>query len=740
MRNKSFSPALILVLCALCLNKPDAFSQTIMPLTDNMDIPSNSNIKLQTGTYHFGDAVKDGVIRIVNKENITIDGDSVEVTGADYAGFLICIENSRNITIKNFSSVSTYYYAVSAKNSSELNLDNNDFSYNKKDTSGWIQIWGEHAEALGGGVLMYRCGNSELFDNRMVQQNDGIAMYECDSISVHDNLLNWNCGFGIRMNFCNYCNIRDNDCSHVNRITDPSDCAAILLIASTNNRIEHNDFSYSGDGVFLSQQNHTDTPCHNFFGYNNCSYSPHNAIEATFADYNTFKGNSCNYSHYGFWLGYSSHCTLIDNEMIGNLQSGIAVNKGYSNTFQSNAIRENPFGIELWEGDKIAPYEEQDSRDYLITDNLIEGNVFGISSIVTEHLITKNNIFSRNKEDIYLEDKPVNDSITGNIFKSPTLYHIRSTSTEPVYAVNNTYIPMIDSLIHNRIVGNITWMPYNRTDEPKVQETPPCDMAERPGVWTIYADPGYGKRAEETLEWDYSNTKVGAASIRMYTPRGWDVGLNYRPGEDSLALWNLSENDTLSFYVKTLNLSSYGYQGFTIRVGNTSQGYYQYTGAAGLLNNAKNSWKRYRIPLKGNSSFTRTIVGNMSLSNVNYVEFRADTWDYGYTIWFDGVQFKACTPTGIDDTPVSTNFNSGCYPNPFSDKTTIWFDLPESGPVKLAIFDLTGRCITSLIDQTMPAGRHEKVFSKGKMHPGIYFYRLQTGKRLVTGKIVTSDE
>ncbi|MDD4646357.1 MAG: T9SS type A sorting domain-containing protein, partial [Bacteroidales bacterium] len=401
---------------------------------------------------------------------------------------------------------------------------------------------------------------------------------------------------------------------------------------------------------------------------------------------------------------------------------------------------ENPYGIELWEGDKIAPYEEQDSRDYLIIDNLIEGNVLGISSIVTEHLVARNNIFSRNKEDIYLADKPVNDTITGNIFKSPTLYHIRSTSTELVNAVNNTYIPMIDSLIHNRIVGNVNWMPYNRTDEPRVQEAPPCDMAERPGVWTIYADPGYGKRADETLEWDYSNAKVGAASVKMYTPRGWDVGLNYRPGEDSLALWNLSENDTLSFYVKTLNLSSYGYQGFTIRIGNTSQGYYQYTGAAALLNNAKNSWKRYRIPLKGNSSFTRTVVGNMSLSNVNYVEFRADTWDYGYTIWLDGVQFKACTPTGIDDTPVTATFGSGCYPNPFSDKTTFWFDLPENGPVKLAIFDLTGRCITSLIDQTMPAGRYEKVFSRGKMHPGIYFYRLQTGKRLVTGKIVTSDE
>jgi hypothetical protein len=33
----------------------------------------------------------------------------------------------------------------------------------------------------------------------MTQQNDGVALYECDNITVNDNIVNWNCGFGIRM-------------------------------------------------------------------------------------------------------------------------------------------------------------------------------------------------------------------------------------------------------------------------------------------------------------------------------------------------------------------------------------------------------------------------------------------------------------------------------------------------------------------------------------------------------------
>jgi hypothetical protein len=353
--------------------------------------------------------------------------------------------------------------------------------------------------------------------------------------------------------------------------------------------------------------------------------------------------------------------------------------------------------------------------------------------------VVTNNTFSRNKEDIYLEGQSDQDTITGNIFRSPTLFHIHNNSNDPVEAIRNSYVPMIDSLIRIRLSGNVNWLPYTWADQPKIQTTPPCDMAERPGIWTIYADPGYGHRRDETLEWDYSDKKVGAASIKMYTPRGWDVGLNYRPGEDSLAVWNLTESDTLSFWVKTIKQPSYGFQAFHIRIGNTNQGYYEYTGQTSALNNANKVWKRYRIPIRGNSSFPRTIVGNMSLNNVNYVEFRADTWDFGYTLWLDGVQFKPCEPTGIEDQPVISRLASGCYPNPFTDETTIWFDLPELGPVNVSVYDLSGKHIECLVHKELPAGHHESSFKRSGLKPGIYFYRLQTKNRLAVEKLIVQE-
>lgn len=722
--------------CAMSL-ATCAFGQTIVPLTDNMDIPSNSNIRIQSGTYTFGDPAKDGVIRIVNKENITIDGDSVLVTGAGFEGFLIYIENSRNITLRNFKSVKNYYYAVTARQSADLHINDNNFSYNKKDTLGWISIWTDYTAALGGGVLMHRCTGSELHGNTMTQQNDGIALYECNDITINNNTLYWNCGFGVRMNFTDSCYIHHNDCSHVNRKTDPSDCAAILLIVSNNNIVEYNNLTYSGDGVFLGQYEFSQIPNNNYFGYNDCSFSPHNAIEATFADGNIYKGNLCNYSDYGFWLGYSFNSLVEDNEIIGNFNSGIAVDRGFRNTFKNNIIKGNPYGFELWEGGIISPYGEQFSHDYWIFDNVIEGNQWGISAINTEHLVAKNNAFNYNqKNDVYLEGQSFTDTITGNTLKSPTFWYIQNTSTYPVHAINNTYIPNIDSLIHNKITGDVTYQPYSREPEPKVMFNPPCDMAERPAVWTTYRDPGYGLFQMEVLEFDYTDKKVGASSVKLFTPMGFDVALNYRPGGDSLALWNLTASDTLTFWVKTANKSSYGFQYFNVRVGNFTGGYYQYTAQTSLLNNAKNVWKKYRIPLKGNTSYVKSEVGHMDLSQTNYVEFHVDTWDAGYTLWLDGVQFKACTPTGIDDTPVATTFNSGCYPNPFSTDATIWFDLPENGHVRLSVYDLNGRCLASLIDEEVPAGRHEKEFSRGKLVPGIYFYRLQTGNKSVTGKLV----
>ena len=71
------------------------------------------------------------------------------------------------------------------------------------------------------------------------------------------------------------------------------------------------------------------------------------------------------------------------------------------------------------------------------------------------------------------------------------------------------------------------------------------------------------------------------------------------------------------------------------------------------------------------------------------------------------------------------------YPNPFRDGTTIWFTLGEAERVKLEVFDLRGRKVTTLLDEERRPGRHPVQWSGGtdegrRVAPGIYFYRIST--------------
>jgi hypothetical protein len=74
-------------------------------------------------------------------------------------------------------------------------------------------------------------------------------------------------------------------------------------------------------------------------------------------------------------------------------------------------------------------------------------------------------------------------------------------------------------------------------------------------------------------------------------------------------------------------------------------------------------------------------------------------------------------------------------PNPFNPMTTIRFDLPAAGQVRLAIYDLAGRLVRVLVEGEIPAGSHEAVWdgrdSTGRSAPsGSYLARLVAGGKV----------
>jgi len=76
------------------------------------------------------------------------------------------------------------------------------------------------------------------------------------------------------------------------------------------------------------------------------------------------------------------------------------------------------------------------------------------------------------------------------------------------------------------------------------------------------------------------------------------------------------------------------------------------------------------------------------------------------------------------------------FPNPFNPATTITFDIPKSGTVHLQIYDSSGRLIKSLVDETLPSGRHLQVFDASELASGLYFYRLEFQEESLTRKML----
>jgi len=80
-------------------------------------------------------------------------------------------------------------------------------------------------------------------------------------------------------------------------------------------------------------------------------------------------------------------------------------------------------------------------------------------------------------------------------------------------------------------------------------------------------------------------------------------------------------------------------------------------------------------------------------------------------------------------TPQPTGLLSAS-PNPFNPQTMLAFDLPQAGPVHLAVHDLRGRRIAVLCEDDLPAGRREFPWdghdAAGRIVPsGVYFARLE---------------
>ncbi len=104
-------------------------------------------------------------------------------------------------------------------------------------------------------------------------------------------------------------------------------------------------------------------------------------------------------------------------------------------------------------------------------------------------------------------------------------------------------------------------------------------------------------------------------------------------------------------------------------------------------------------------------------------------------------------PTGRDEDIANSRQSSidANYPNPFSISTTITYTLAQAGRVTITVFDLAGRRVSALLDESLPGGTHALAWDgrdgAGKTLPsGVYAIRFETVDRVQYRKVIRIND
>jgi hypothetical protein len=124
---------------------------------------------------------------------------------------------------------------------------------------------------------------------------------------------------------------------------------------------------------------------------------------------------------------------------------------------------------------------------------------------------------------------------------------------------------------------------------------------------------------------------------------------------------------------------------------------------------------RFRLTSDGNTQGTGWYVDNIKITN------------------YQGQITGTGNNLGIIPDKYSLGQN---YPNPFNPSTSIKFGLSKSGIVKLIVYDVTGKVISTLLNETFNAGEHTVLFNAENLSSGVYYYKLESGNFSDTKKML----
>ncbi len=285
--------------------------------------------------------------------------------------------------------------------------------------------------------------------------------------------------------------------------------------------------------------------------------------------------------------------------------------------------------------------------------------------------------------------------------------------------------------------------------------------------------PGHGNQiiGQGVVDWNTNIAAIDSADTVAYDSQNYDC-VQYST-QDMLNHGNYSGDDIpdvysqdhlnrfnnkmymLKYYDKATNIG-HMMNCYFVKIGNSDdEGKWMakepQTDQMVALDNLMNTLPdNYRLVIQGIHDFSNTSNPAYPV-NINVLAWDKDngSWSNIYTnpglVTSQPSHVPIIEPTLLDidneNVSVSHNYMLGQnYPNPFNSSTTIPYNVPYDGHVKIDIINMQGRNIETLVEGVQEPGEHMVKFNASDYSSGTYIYEIKVGDKtdykLMTGKMV----
>jgi len=124
----------------------------------------------------------------------------------------------------------------------------------------------------------------------------------------------------------------------------------------------------------------------------------------------------------------------------------------------------------------------------------------------------------------------------------------------------------------------------------------------------------------------------------------------------------------------------------------------------------------YSIPVGESITVAFAFIGGYTLSDIQQsAQAAVERWQFISNAIFD------------ESIPFQKAFKLfQNYPNPFNSFTILNFQLPFDDHVRIKIYDMLGKEVTTIVDEKLSAGIYRKVWDASNLPSGVYFYKMQS--------------